>query len=125
MRKRLRKKKHYGEFTEWGRQFVITLSREDGYDDFLDVFIVEAIEANGCLCFAVGCEYGLDAIVELGCCVNDLDTRTQRIAAWLDGRSDVQSYRIGELFDTWHGHCKDLEERAEQANPPDVDKPLR
>jgi uncharacterized protein YggL (DUF469 family) len=48
--KRLRKKKHCGEFTEWGRQLVIIRNRNDGLDEFLDAFIEEAIEANGCHC---------------------------------------------------------------------------
>ncbi len=43
MKKRLRKKKHYGEFTEWGRQLVIMRNRKDRFDEFLDAFIEEAI----------------------------------------------------------------------------------
>ena len=49
MKKRLRKKKHYGKFSEWGRQLVITRNRKDGLGEFLDAFIEEAIEANGCV----------------------------------------------------------------------------
>jgi uncharacterized protein YggL (DUF469 family) len=47
MKKRHRKKKHRGEFTELGRQLIITRNRKDGFDEFLDAFIEEAIEANG------------------------------------------------------------------------------
>jgi uncharacterized protein YggL (DUF469 family) len=46
MKKRLRKKKHCGEFTEWGRQLVIMRNRKDGFDEFLDTFIEEAIESK-------------------------------------------------------------------------------
>ena len=49
-KKRLRKKKHLGEFAEWGRQFVIIRNRKDGFDEFLDAFIEEAIESSGCYC---------------------------------------------------------------------------
>ena len=45
MRKRLRKKKHYGEFTEWGRQLIITRNRKDGFDEFLDALV---IAVRGC-----------------------------------------------------------------------------
>jgi len=36
MKKRLRKKKHIGEFAEWGRQILIVRNRKDGLDEFLD-----------------------------------------------------------------------------------------
>jgi hypothetical protein len=32
MKKRLPKKHHQGEFTEWGHQFVILRNRQDGFD---------------------------------------------------------------------------------------------
>ncbi len=48
MKKRLRKKTFSGEFTEWARQLVITRNRKDGFDEFLDAFIEDAMEANGC-----------------------------------------------------------------------------
>ncbi len=46
MNRRLRKKKHRGEFTEWGRRLVITRKRKDSFDEFLDAFIEKAIEAG-------------------------------------------------------------------------------
>jgi len=46
MKKRLRKKKHCCEFTEWGRQLVIVRNRKDGFGEFLDAFIEEAVESN-------------------------------------------------------------------------------
>ena len=54
MKKRLRKKKHLDEFAEWGRRLVIKRNRKDGFDDFLDNFIRDAIEANGCYCGGSG-----------------------------------------------------------------------
>ncbi len=64
MKKRLSKKKHCGEFTEWGRQLIIKRNRKDGFEDFLYAFILEAIEANGCYCGGGGCEDKLDVLIE-------------------------------------------------------------
>jgi uncharacterized protein len=114
MKKRLRKKKHHGEFTEWGRQLVITRNRKDGFDEFLDAFIGEAIESNGCYCGGGGMEDKLDVIVELGRRSDYPDARMARINAWLDDRADVQSWRLGEEFDVWHGNFKDIEDEISQ-----------
>jgi uncharacterized protein YggL (DUF469 family) len=77
MKKRLRKKNHCGEFTQWGRQLVITRNRKDGFDEFLDAFIEEAIEANGCYCGGSGKEDKLDVVVELGLRSDDPAARLQ------------------------------------------------
>jgi len=102
MRKRLRKKKHIGEFAEWGFQLVVVRNRKDGFGDFLDAFIKEAIESNGCYCGGGGKEDMLDVVVELGHRSGDPDKKRMKITAWLDGREDVQSWRIGPEFDVWH-----------------------
>ena len=81
MKKRLRKKKHLGEFTEWGRQLVIMRNRKDGFDGFLDAFIEEAIESNGCYCGGGGKEDKLDVVVELGRRSDDPAARLKRIIA--------------------------------------------
>lgn len=113
MKKRLRKKKHLGEFAEWGRQIVITRNRNNEFDEFLDAFIEEAIEANGCYCGGGGKEDKLDVVVELGRRVSDPDAKLREITAWLDGRTDVQDYKIGDLFDIWHDNFDDIEEKIE------------
>ncbi len=110
MKKRLRKKKHYGEFTEWGRQVIVTRNRKDGFDEFLDAFIEKAIEANGCYCGGGGSDDKLGVVVELGCRSDDPDARLKKIMVWLDGRPDVQSSKVGKEFDIWHGDFKDIEE---------------
>ena len=79
MNKRLRKKKHIGEFTEWGRQLVVVRNRKDGFEEFLDAFIEEAIEANGCYCGGGGKEDKLDVVVELGRRSDEPDARLSRI----------------------------------------------
>ena len=108
MKKRLRKKKYYGEFAESGRQLVVTLNRKEGFDEFLDAFIDEAIEANGCYCGGGGKEGKLCVVVELGRRSDDPDTRLNKITAWLDARPDVKTWKIGEEFDVWHGDYKDI-----------------
>ena len=47
IKKRICKKKHCGDFTEWARQLVIMRNRKDGFDEFLDAFIeIERIEKS-------------------------------------------------------------------------------
>jgi uncharacterized protein YggL (DUF469 family) len=115
VKKRLRKKKHRGEFIEWGQQLIFTRNCKDGFDEFFDAFIEEAIEANGCYCGGGGKEDKLDMVVELGRSSDDPATRMKTITAWLDARSDVQSWRTGEEFDIWHGDFQDIEGKNEQA----------
>jgi uncharacterized protein len=119
MKKRPRKKKHVGEFTEWGRQLVVMRNRKEGFDAFLDAFIEEAVESNGCYCGGGGKEDKLDVVVELGRRSDDPDARVNRITAWLDTRPDVQSWKMGEEFDLWHGDFQDIGDKIEQAAPPD------
>ena len=76
-------------------------NRKDGFGDFLDAFIKEAIESNGCYCGGGGKEDMLDVVVELGHRSGDPDKKRMKITAWLDGREDVQSWRIGPEFDVW------------------------
>ena len=116
MKKRLRKKKHSGEFTEWGRQLVIMRNRKEGFDAFLDAFIEEAIESNRCYCGGGGKEDKLDVVVELGRRSDDPDARVNRITAWLDSRSDVETWRLGEEFDIWHGDFQDIDNSIGQQN---------
>lgn len=110
MKKRLRKKKHFGEFAEWGRQLIVKRNRKDGFDEFLDAFLEEAIEANGCYCGGGGKEEDLDVVVEIGRLTEDPDSRLKKIKAWLDARPDVQSWKVGEEFNVWHGDFKDIGE---------------
>ncbi|MFO7878113.1 MAG: 50S ribosome-binding protein YggL [Desulfovermiculus sp.] len=113
MKKRLRKKKRVGEFTEWGRQLAIHRNRQDGFDEFLDAFIEEAIEANGCYCGGGGNADTLSFVVELGCRSDDPDARMAEIEVWLGSRPDVKEWQIGPKFDLWHGDYQDIEERFE------------
>ena len=101
MKKRLRKKKHCGEYTEWGRRLVATRTTEADADAFLDAFIMEAIEANWCSCGGTSSNGEIDMVVELGRMADDPDDKFAKVAAWLDARSDVSGWRAGNLFDIW------------------------
>jgi uncharacterized protein YggL (DUF469 family) len=112
MKKRLRKKYHVEEFARWGRQLVILLKRNDGLDEFLDVFI-EMIESTGCYCGGGGKENKLSIVVALGRRCDDPDAKMKKIAAWLDARTDVQSWKMGEEFDVWQGDYTDIDDAIE------------
>jgi len=115
MKKRLRKKKHRGEFTEFGRQLVIQRNGEDGIDEFLDAFLEEAVEANSCGCGGSVLGDRIDFVVELGCRAEDPAAKFTKISAWLDARSDVTSWKAGEEFDIWHGGYQCIAEEGEAA----------
>ncbi len=108
MKKRLRKKKHLGEFTEWARQLIITRNRKDEFDEFLDGFLEEAIVASGCECGGGGKEDNLNVIVQLGRSSSEPDAKMEKITAWLDNRLDVQDYKIGDLFDNYYDDFEDI-----------------
>ena len=96
IKNRIRKKKHCGEFTEWGRQLAILRNRKDGFDEFLEAFIEEVIESNGCYCGGGWNEDKLDVVVKFGRRSDDPAAKLGRITAWLDARPDVQNWRVGE-----------------------------
>ncbi len=109
MKKRVRKKTHQGEFTEWGRQIIITRNQKDGFDEFMDAFIEKAVEANGCYCGGGGRADKLDFVIELGRRSDERTVRMNAITAWLDARTDVESWKMGDEFDLWHGNFQDIE----------------
>ncbi len=113
MRKRLRKKKHRGECTEWGRQLVIIRDRKDQLEEFLDAFI-ETVEAFGCYCGGGGKEDRLTVVIELGRQGDDRDAKMKGIEAWLKTRLDVQSWEVSKEFDLWYGNLEEVEEEIEQ-----------
>ena len=103
MKKRLRKKKHLGEFKFWGASILVRLGQESGFDEFLDSFIEQAIEANGCFCGGGGRWDHLDFFIELGRSDQDPEGRLQQVTRWLDSRSEVKDYQTGALTDAWYG----------------------
>ncbi len=119
IKKRLRKKKHYGEFAEYGRQLIITRNRKDGIDDFIDSFLEDAIEANGCFCAGCVNDDRLDFIVELGTRSDYPKSKMKKITTWLDARPDVKSWTISREFDLWYGDVEDFKGETEHLNQQD------
>lgn len=110
MKKRLRKKKHIGEFVEWGRHLLVSRNTKDNAEEFHDAFIFEAIEMNGCFCGGGLSDDKIDVIVELGKHSDDPEGRFARIVDWLNQRPDVDKWKYGPLVDLWYGKFDDIEE---------------
>lgn len=101
VRRRLRKKKHLGEFREFSVSVRIGLSPGTNFYAFLDDWITNAVEANGLQFGGGGRADEIDGVVELGridVCRNNL----AKIEHWLANHDSVKSFQIGELFDGWH-----------------------
>ena len=113
MKKRLRKKKHIGEFAEWGRQLIATRNTKIDADAFQEAFIIEAIEGNGCYCGGSLSDDKIDVIVELGKTSEDPDGKFAKVAAWLDERLDIEGWKAGPLFDLWYGDYEDIDDQSE------------
>jgi uncharacterized protein len=109
MKKRLRKKRHLGEFIEWGVSIAVVRKHQDDFDSFLDDFIEQAIERNGLYFSGGGKADYLKGVIELGKKSGDLEERLQKILEWLANRKDVESYVIGNMLDLWHGPFNDID----------------
>lgn len=101
MRKRLRKKKHVGEFQELGCEVRITLRPGSDLDDFLNRFLEEAVEANGLSFGGGGRHLELDGFLELG--RRDAhQANLAKVVAWLERQDDVEDFQRGEPVDAWY-----------------------
>ncbi len=109
MKKRLRKKKHLGEFKEIGVPIAIKRKNEDEFDSFLDDFIVDAIERNECYFGGGGSKKDLNGVIELGKITDNRDARLEKIKSWLDKRDDIDKFVIGNEFDIWYGPFDEMD----------------
>jgi len=108
MRKRVRKKRHIGEFRQDGFSISCDFCRSltaVEFDYFIDSFLTNAIEAHGLL-FAGGGSRGgrWSGIVfrdHRYASVSDADKA--KVREWLDGYSEIQSVALSDLWDIWHG----------------------
>lgn len=108
MKKRLRKKKKIGEFKVFGAPIQMKMKSETDFDSFLDEFLSEAIEANGCYIGGGGQKDRFAGFIELGRMSDLPETRLKRISEWLDARSEVENYKIGNITDAWYGPFEQL-----------------
>jgi uncharacterized protein YggL (DUF469 family) len=108
MKRRIRKKKHLGEFRQFGFslacRFHASVSPEQ-FDRFVDEFIIEAIEAGG-LAFGGGGDPARkwSGIV---CRAHRYDSITEkeqeRVRDWLRGQEILAAVEISKPWDVWHG----------------------
>ena len=106
MKKRLRKKKHEGEFQEFGFEVSFGLLADLAFEErnaVLDAFITEAIEANG-LQFGGGGTTTWEGFIALdkprGSATED---HRSVVTAWLEKNPKIVNVQVGELRDAWHG----------------------
>ena len=100
MRKRLRKKKHVGEFREWGVEFDSTLKPGVDFDVFLEEFLIDCIESRGLIFGGGGGGTKLRGFVELGRGDKHL-ANLAHVAAWFANSASIENYSIGEPVDVW------------------------
>lgn len=103
MKKRLRKKKHFDEFAEWGCHLIVTRNTKMKAEAFQDTFILEAIENNGCYCGGSFYDDKIDIIVDLGKKSENIESKFAKVTAWLDARPDIEGWKSGQLVDIWYG----------------------
>ena len=102
MRKRLRKKKHLGEFQEFGVELAATLHVGVDVFTFLDDFLCDAVEANQLQFGGGGSHAELNGFIELGR-REVRDSNLAAVTAWLAADPRVSSFNLGTPVDAWYG----------------------
>lgn len=110
MKKRLRKKKHKGEFKIFGVPLVIKRNKKTDFDMFFDAFLKQAIEANGCFCGGGGKEDKVNVFIELGRKNNKPEMALEKIMSWLRSRSDIDKWDLGQVIDANYGLFDEMDE---------------
>lgn len=101
MRKRLRKKRHLGEFQEFGVELSIMLCSDTDFEEFLDNWIANAVEANGLVFGGGGKAHECSGYLELG--PRDIfRANLAKIESWLTSYGNIKSFRIDEPVDAWY-----------------------
>jgi uncharacterized protein YggL (DUF469 family) len=103
MRRRLRKKKHLGEFREDG--FAVGIVLRAGlpaaeHNAFVDAFIA-AIEARGLAFGGGGWPPRFDGFATRALRGSATDDDRAAMAAFLDGHPAVVAHEVGPLVDAW------------------------
>ena len=119
MKKRLRKKRHLGEFRQTG--FSVDCRIRSGlsaaeFEEFTDQFIVQAIEGNSLVFGGGGSPNRNWSGVVCRDDRYDSTTSTDRAAvqSWLEPRAEVGSFRLSDFWDVWHGSDPFDTDMAEQ-----------
>ena len=117
MKKRLRKKKHIGEFKIYGVPLAIKRNKKTDFDSFFDAFLEEAIEANDCFCGGGGKEDKLDVFIELGREDNKPEMALEKIKSWIKSRSDIDQWYLGQVVDANYGPFNEMDEISKKIKP--------
>ena len=99
--RRLRKKLCVDEFQELGCELTLNLREglsEAEIDEFLDAFLLDAIEGNG-LGYVGGEDYGFVCLGKRGS-VNE--EQRAAVEAWLKGRNELEKFELSPLQDVWY-----------------------
>lgn len=108
MRKRIRKKRHLGEFREYGFSvsFSFVVETSAGKDDeqlaFIESFIAEAIEANG-LCCGGGGGKEWEVFITRDGRGSATETDRANVFNWLEKQPAIKGISVGPLVDAWWG----------------------
>lgn len=103
MKKRLCKKRHLGEFTEFGFSLRFAISEDlsvTARDSLLDEFIAE-IERLG-LQFGGGGILEWDGFVALNGRGSVTERHREAMLGWLESNPNVVKPEAGSLVDAWH-----------------------
>ncbi|MDO8944223.1 MAG: 50S ribosome-binding protein YggL [Desulfobacterales bacterium] len=98
MRKRLRKKRHLGEFREFTVELKIELRPGTDFIQFLNDWIENAVEANGLQFGGGGKDLTCSGTLEIGRRPVSCE-RVQRVKQWLADHRDVAAFQIEEPAD--------------------------
>ena len=105
LKRRLRKKKHLGEFQELGFKISVNFKKdfdEFEFDKFTDDFIDE-IERNK-LQFSGGgdCKRWQGFLTSPERFASPSADDKEKINAWLENHSEVKDCKVGEFLDAWN-----------------------
>jgi hypothetical protein len=102
MNKRLRKKKHLGEFKElcFELSFKLNVESDSIKDRFMDEFISLIEDNNLICCGGYSKDFSFCIAKNKGSCNED---HQQIILNWLNNKSIVTNIIVGKLVDAWYG----------------------
>ena len=106
MRKRLRKKRHLGEFREFGFQVRIVwldhLTEEQEWDAIFS-FTLEAVEGNGLYAGGGGRRGHWRVFATSAKRPGATEEQRRAVERWLSQCPAVKEFTVGPLVDAWYG----------------------
>ena len=113
MNKRLRKKKHLGEFREFGFKAGFRFSDQltiETRNNLLDRFIEAAIEKNGLQYGGGGDGNEWNGFVALNRSRGStFEKHRLAVENWFIQEAEVNEYYLTDMVDAWYGHLADID----------------